>query len=441
MNYGLINDCRATARERLDALREYVWSATFPKSTGEVNNHIHTVYSFSPYTPAMAALKAREAGLEVAGSVDHDSIGGAEEMLEACDILGLGGVVGFELRVSFAGTPFATKKINNPDSIGVAYMTIQAIDVKCIPEVKRFLTPIREARKERTRRMTEKVNKELGIRNYELGIPNSSSVPSCLCEKKDLKVSLTEAQRHGGEKDGELGFLDFERDVLGRSMFAEDGEVTERHLLAAVAEKLIECYGKGAALLEGLTKNFGIVPSPKVATMLADSNNPHLLFDVLGVLKSSLLEQVFEQPGTDECIPVAEALAFAKRIGAVSAYAYLGDVGESPTGDKKAEKFEDDFIEPLFEELKRMGFDAVAYMPPRNTLDQLLRVQALCKQNGLMEISGVDINSSRQSFNCPEVLKPEFRHLVDTTWELVRRQRTQGGTFLSQRHRGTEENQ
>jgi len=76
----------------------------------------------------------------------------------------------------------------------------------------------------------------------------------------------------------------------------------------------------------------------------------------------------------------------------------------------------------LFEELKRMGYLAVAYMPPRNTVEQLQRVQQLCARHGLMEISGVDINSSRQEFNCPEVLRPEFRHLVDTTWALVAHQ-------------------
>ena len=36
-----------------------------------------------------------------------------------------------------------------------------------------------------------------------------------------------------------------------------------------------------------------------------------------------------------------------------------------------------------------------------------------------MEISGVDINSSRQSFHCPEVLLPEFRHLNQSTWALI----------------------
>ena len=36
-----------------------------------------------------------------------------------------------------------------------------------------------------------------------------------------------------------------------------------------------------------------------------------------------------------------------------------------------------------------------------------------------MEISGVDINSSRQSFNCPILLEPEFRHLADAAWALI----------------------
>jgi hypothetical protein len=35
----------------------------------------------------------------------------------------------------------------------------------------------------------------------------------------------------------------------------------------------------------------------------------------------------------------------------------------------------------------------------------------------------VDINSSRQSFNCPEVLRDEFRHLLDTTWALIAHER------------------
>jgi hypothetical protein len=101
----------------------------------------------------------------------------------------------------------------------------------------------------------------------------------------------------------------------------------------------------------------------------------------------------------------------------------LGDVGESPTGDKRAEIFEDDYLEELVDELLRLGEKAVAEMPPRNTAAQLRRVRRLCGERGFMEISGVDINSSRQSFNCPEVLRDEFRHLIDSTWALIAHER------------------
>jgi len=36
-----------------------------------------------------------------------------------------------------------------------------------------------------------------------------------------------------------------------------------------------------------------------------------------------------------------------------------------------------------------------------------------------MEISGVDINSPRQSFNYPIILRPEFAHLIEATWALI----------------------
>jgi hypothetical protein len=163
--------------------------------------------------------------------------------------------------------------------------------------------------------------------------------------------------------------------------------------------------------------------SPKLNAMLSDPANTHYLYDLLGVLKSELLPKIYILPDEKECIPAEHVTSFAKSISAIPAYAYLGDVRESPTGDKKAEKFEDDFIEELFAKLSGMGFRAVTYMPPRNTQEQLRTLRRLSAEQGLMEISGVDINSSRQSFNCPEVLREEFRHLLDTTWALIAHER------------------
>jgi hypothetical protein len=401
-----INDPGALREERIEALKTHEAAERqknpIPLSGAgdsdaaetplrEVNNHIHTIYSFSPYTPAMAALRCLEAGLGAAGSVDHDSIAAAEEMIEACAVLGIGGCSGFEVRVSFKtgadGRPglFAGRKINNPDSAGIVYMTVQGVPKPAIPRTAEFLRPLREERLLRTRAMAENANIVL--------------------------------------RESGLGEIDFDRDIRGRSQFDRGGGITERHLLAAVAEVFIKKYGKGPDLVSALEGRLGVKAPPKIAAMLSDRENIHYLYDLLGILKSTFLPCIFIQPGERECLPARQVTAFANDIGAVPSYAYLGDVGESPTGDKKAEHFEDAFLEPLFEELARLGYRAVTYMPPRNTEEQLRRVRQLCAEWGFMEISGVDINSSRQSFNSPEVLLPPFRHLIDTTWALIAHER------------------
>ena len=55
-----------------------------PNTGKDVNNHIHTQFSFSPYSPTAAAWFAWQAGLCTAGIIDHDSVAGAKEFLEAC---------------------------------------------------------------------------------------------------------------------------------------------------------------------------------------------------------------------------------------------------------------------------------------------------------------------------------------------------------------------
>ena len=392
-----INDPALDKSARLAALQSLAAEAPeclfrdFNRTSAEINNHIHTFYSFSPYSPSMAALLAMKAELGAAGSVDHDSIAAAEEMLAACAILGIGGCVGFEVRVSFKTgvdgkeSPFAARKMNNPDSRGYAYMTVQGIPRQSIRKAAEFLTPVRAERLERTRAMTVSSNAML----REAGFPE----------------------------------IDFENDIIAKSKYVEGGGITERHLLAAMAEKIIQKFGQGPRLAEWLKSKMAMSFSPKLGALLSDPGNPHYLYDLLGVLKAGFLPEIYIQPDEKECIPAERVTAFAKSIAAIPAYPYLGDVGESPTGDKKAEKFEDDYLEELFAEIYRLGYHAFTYMPPRNTHAQLSRVRKLSAEWGFMEISGVDINSSRQSFNCPEVLMDGFRHLLDTTWALIAHER------------------
>jgi hypothetical protein len=368
--------------ERLSAVREYGTKAgSRNNATEEVNNHVHSIYSFSPYAPTMIAVKAAEAGLRAVGIMDHDSVSGAEEFLEACEAVNIASTVGFEMRVNMTGTAVEGRKTNNPDSVNNSYIAIHGIPAGRLPEVRAFLEPICRARYQRDRLEVEALNRILS----ETGAP----------------------------------LLDFDADVWAISQAADGGSITERHILYALSRKLTERYGRGEPLLKFISEQMRIAVPEKLLPLLRDPDNPHYDYDLLGIFKSTLIERIFIQPDDEECISVYDAVAFANELNAIPAYAYLGDIAESPTGDKKAEKFEDDYLDELIPELKRIGFRAVTYMPPRNTLQQLRRLQQLCDANELMQISGVDINSSRQSFNCPIIQTREFRHLVTATWALI----------------------
>ena len=387
-DYTAINDAGLSREQRIEALKAFIDDgglSGFPPCGRETNNHIHTIYSFSPYTPTQAALLARKAGLSVAGSVDHDSYAAAAEMREAASLLNLGCVTGFEVRVSFRHTPFAGRKINSPDSPGIAYMTVQGIRARETARVQAFLAPIVAERQKRNRRMVDTLNALI-----------APDIPP----------------------------LSYDRDILPLSMAAEGGTVTERHILYALSCAFIEKWGKSERLPAALCQRFDLRLDAKITALLSDDANPYYAYDLLGALKSGFGDKIYIQPDEAECPRAETVTAFAASIDAFAAYAYLGDVAESPTGDKKSEKFEDAYLDELMPVLKELGYRAVAYMPPRNTKAQLMRVRALCAEYGFMEISGVDINSPRQTFNCPCLLDADFANLIDTTWALAKHEKT-----------------
>ena len=122
------------AEIRLASLRELMsmidrGELKAPVQGNDVNNHIHTTFSFSPYSPAKAVWMAYCAGLKTAGIMDHDSLSGAREFIEAGKITGILTTIGVECRVSMKNTPLADKRINNPDQKGIAYTTIHGIHI------------------------------------------------------------------------------------------------------------------------------------------------------------------------------------------------------------------------------------------------------------------------------------------------------------------------
>ena len=382
INIEILNKLNApTKEERLNNLAEVLKTTTFPPMVSQyINNHIHTTYSFSPYSPTAAVYAARMEGLCTAGIIDHDSISGAEEFLEAAKMVDMPVTIGMEARVSMDGTRMEGRRTNNPDQIGVSYMTIQSVPHDKIGRLTEFFKPYQAARHARNRKMIERINDLVGVS------------------------------------------LDYDKDVLPLSMAHENGGVTERHLMYALAIELVKQVGKGQPMIKKLTE-MGMTLSEKQKTMLLDTAYPFYEYDVLGMLKGTCVPQIFID-ATDECPKLSEMVKICSEIDAYLCYAYLGDVGDSVTGDKKAQKFEDDYLEDVFECLKEEGVKAITYMPTRNTPAQLARLRGLCDQYGMFQISGEDINSPRQSFVIKAMENPMFQNLIDATWKLIEHEKT-----------------
>lgn len=275
----------------------------------------------------MAALRIR--GLMVVGSVDHDSAAGAGEMAAAADA-GLGSVTGFECRVYLYSAdevaegraPLHDRKLNNPDTAGIAYMTVQGIRRRSGGGSPNIWRPSGPPASRGRRGWSAGQRDPRGPRGARAGLPARRRRPVAVLKR-----------RRGDRAAPARG----NRRQTHRALRSRPG-----------------------SLVDGLGE-LGLKLSEKVAAQLGDEANPYLEFDLLGVMKAGFLDQIYLVPGREECPAMAEVAAFATSVGAIPAYAYLGDVTASPTNDKKAEKFEDDFLDELVAELRRLG------IPPSRT--------------------------------------------------------------------------
>jgi len=370
--------------ERLDALRRLMalqpdGTRSIPRKNNQVNNHIHTTYSFSPYSPTKAVYTAWQSGLLTAGIMDHDSISGAEEFIEAGKIVDIATTIGFEHRCDMRNTPFEGRLMNNPDQRSVAYLVMHGVPHQHIGKVREFIRPYREKRIERNRAMVEKINQ----------IPELAGIG-----------------------------LDFDKDVLPISMYHDGGGVTERHILFGLAKNMTASIGAGKAMVDFLKQKLSIPVTGGNLDRLMDAENNMYPYFLLNVLKGCLVER-FYVDATEECSVPAEFVKFGTEIGAIPTYPYLGDVTNSVTGDKQDHAYEDSYLDELVEYVAKIGMKGVTYTPTRNTYAQITRLMALCDRHGLFQISGEDINSPFQPFLCEALEKPEFKHLITATWALI----------------------
>ena len=372
-----------TKEERLSALKEIKGmiekgELVRRQCEGVANNHIHTSYSFSPYSPTASVFMAWYEGLETCGIIDHDGVGGCREFIEASRIIGIPATCGLECRVRTDGTKLYGRMINNADQRSIAYVVMHAIPLSVLDEVDKVFAPLRENRNERNIKMCARLNDYLD--------PYGISV----C---------------------------YEEDVLPLSKYDEGGTVTERHICMALVNKLKENFVDSKKIIAFLVEKLNIPISKTEEKRILEENPMYYDYDILSVVKKNLVEK-FYIDAYEECLHIKDFIGITKRFGCISAYAYLGDVIDTSEGDKKTQRYEDSYIEVLMSELKKLEFDAITYMPSRNTRYQLSKVMELCAQNEFFEINGEDINSPRQKFS--SVFDDEmFDHLKDMTYALI----------------------
>ena len=57
--------------------------------------------------------------------------------------------------------------------------------------------------------------------------------------------------------------VDFDKDVVPLSKFANGGSITERHLMYALAKKIMKRFGKGEGVVRFLTEDMGVALGAK----------------------------------------------------------------------------------------------------------------------------------------------------------------------------------
>ncbi|MDD4003103.1 MAG: flippase-like domain-containing protein [Clostridia bacterium] len=345
----------------------------------DIKISLKTEYSCMPFKPSYLAYKLHEAGSQIAGIMDHETLAGAKEFFEACNILGIKCLIGVQAKTYISRNKKRNIRINNLNQKDIVNLCMTCIPYESIKKVDEWLKKYRDRRNERNRKMLDSIN------------------------KKYKYYGIT---------------LDFEKDILPVSAYDEGGTVTEWHLIYALAQKMIERFGRGQILLRFLTSELSVTLTEKMKQHLLDvTDNKIYLYDLINILKTEI--KYFYIDANEECCSILEFIKMAKDTGSIVAYPYMGDIIHHVMGEYRVEKFEDSFLEELLSELKDLGVNAVTFEPSRLTDEQTLNIMKLCDKYELMQLSGETIYSVRQSFENYMLEDEKFEVLHNTAWALA----------------------
>lgn len=133
-----------------------------PPQADLANMHCHTFFSFNAWglSPSALAWHARQRGLKLLGIVDFDVLDGVDELLSACDAVGVRGSAGIETRLYVP--EYAVREVNSPGEPGIVYhMGIGFTSSQVPADVAPILAAMRERATARNREMVRRINAHL----------------------------------------------------------------------------------------------------------------------------------------------------------------------------------------------------------------------------------------------------------------------------------------
>ena len=343
---------------RLAALRKL--KANLPESekkSDAVNIQTHTIYSFSPYTPSMAAYMAYKFDLRVAGILDNYTVAGAKEFIEACRILNLTSSVGVELRANFGEgeTPYS-----NVALFGIAQ--------KYFAPLKKALVPYRDTRKENVESTLNAVNKK--VVSYGISIDF----------KKDVKPLVQEV-------------------LLSKYVYFD------------LAKKIIEKFGEGEKSCSFLIEALKMELTETEIGLLCDVTNPYYVYDMANIISDNYT--VFH---TFKNYPLPEEIVkIGHDVGAICSYEYVIKRGKGKMSDE--ERIE--FNHRLIKRLKNIGFDAISFDPSKFSSAVLSDFKKLIKENDLLPINLTRVEFPRRRFDCTCADKELKKDMTDAVYAIV----------------------
>lgn len=301
---------------------------------------IHSAYSFSPYTPAMAAYMVYNNGLSCAGMVDTGTLSGGEEFLSVCRTFGVSGAVGVGYTTLLPKPYRKLCNIFSRDYHQFVYLAAFGIPENAYGKMDKFLTSYRAEREECNRKILAQIN----------------------------------SQFRG------LGVISYEEDVLEGTKAVEGGAVTRSHVMLALAKRVIKMAGTGAALVDYLAKVQKISLSSREEKLLLSASNINYEYDLCAILTKKL--KVDDEKYTSKIHQFTGATLAA------------GGLVFYPLNEKDVVEGGEKYIDDLIATLKQLSIHGVAYQSA-NITQHLSYLEDRLLAEGLMGIDGNNIHSAR----------------------------------------------